>query len=719
MGAKARDATSVPPVIERFVKQLVVTYKAVCLYPPASTIPRDNAYAAVVALRDALQTEPELRLVVTKDGLTWEGTVVFPRQSAFTSFARDLYNHNLMDVRFHSGAEPKDLTSFLAVLKDDAVDVRAAGGFELRLWEQGVDAITVTLTHVTLRDAEAGAVSDSPVTMAEIDGAIAAALAGERDNRVLGRTLGDRTAVRDYLARAYAGASEDESPFGDRTVNELARLVAEMPAAERPHLLESLAQAIMDLPPDARHTLVAEHLLADARGDDAVAAVVRQLDVDEVCQVLVEGLQDSRESLEGMARAIRNLAMISIADREDVVNAAGAAMRGAGLSGEAIDEVLEMAHPSRLAVVQGAPAAAATERPPDPIFELLDLAPLQKEVIGEGDPMIDALRTEARRGITDGDVTAALVTLVNIEVRETPFGQMMSLLEDSLDLLIDRGEIEVAADVVVALIATAQNPTLSDSQRERLQRAVTRLARPHEVRAVVNALRLYPPESSEHKAAERLLDTMGSLVIEPLLDILADEPDMSARKSLVDLMAGIAADYIPEFGAHLSDSRWFVARNVVTILGSTKRSAALPYLERTLRHADSRVRRETIRALSTIHDRLSAEMLRAALADDDAQNVQLAARYLGATGEHSAIPALELVAKGEGRGNREVSARVEAIEALGRLGARESMPVLEALAGKRSIIGAARAREIRAAAESAIHRIDARDRAERRGGDEQ
>ncbi|MDA3936180.1 MAG: hypothetical protein PF636_04845, partial [Actinomycetota bacterium] len=56
-------------------------------------------------------------------------------------------------------------------------------------------------------------------------------------------------------------------------------------------------------------------------------------------------------------------------------------------------------------------------------------------------------------------------------------------------------------------------------------------------------------------------------------------------------------------------------------------------------------------------------------------------------------------------GNRDVGPRVEAIEALGVIGSRQSIAMLETLAGRRSIIGSSRTREIKAAAESAIAHI--------------
>ena len=150
------------------------------------------------------------------------------------------------------------------------------------------------------------------------------------------------------------------------------------------------------------------------------------------------------------------------------------------------------------------------------------------------------------------------------------------------------------------------------------------------------------------------------------------------------IAASLARDYVGELGHRVADKRWYFVRNVVAILGGTHSPEALPYLERTLRHGDHRVRRETIRAAAGIRDARSDEMLVAALGDDDAGNVQLAARYLGMLRIAKAAPTLEQVARAEGRGNRENGPRIEAMEALGRIGAPSSRPVLEELARQRA-----------------------------------
>ena len=81
---------------------------------------------------------------------------------------------------------------------------------------------------------------------------------------------------------------------------------------------------------------------------------------------------------------------------------------------------------------------------------------------GSVDEGLRELQEEARRGVTDGDVIMAFVTLVTVDHREQQFSAMMAMLEDSLDLLVDSGELEIAADAADALRLAADSPSLSE-----------------------------------------------------------------------------------------------------------------------------------------------------------------------------------------------------------------------------------------------------------------
>lgn len=183
------------------------------------------------------------------------------------------------------------------------------------------------------------------------------------------------------------------------------------------------------------------------------------------------------------------------------------------------------------------------------------------------------------------------------------------------------------------------------------------------------------------------------------------QPEVSppgARKALIDLISSSAHDYVPELGARLTDHRWYLVRNVVAILATVRSADVLPYLQRTLRHSDARVRRETIRGLAGIRLGMADSMLAAALSDSDAQNVQAAARYLGLVGARSSVGALEQVALGTNVGNHETPVRVEAIQTLAKLGSATSIAVMEELTRKHGLFGGGPAREIRDAALAAL-----------------
>ena len=712
MVAAPDDRPKAPPLIEQFVRLLVVANKAVMMYPPSSEIPRNAAEACAESLHEVLREVPDLRLTVTKTGLVYDGAPVFPGNKAFVDFGNELHLRMLAEVRFHAGIQGKDLIAFLSVLKQTPDEVEAGGGYEARLWELGVGTITVremrvTLVETQLTPTSAEGAEPEQSTMAAIDDALSGAASTHDFNQlVLTRLVGDPGAIRDYLEQVYeANATHAALAAVGERLSALAEVASASGDNSQLELYRALAEAISGLKAKLQRDLLVQEVLPESRNSPALAGVVRQMGFDNVCRLYAEGLSDGEIGKDELVKAIRELVLIAPAERLDIVEMARSAMLDAGMAQADVSDILEQATPARLTVSPGAPVGEA--RPADGVLTLLDLAHASRDLT-QGDAQLAALREEAAHGITDGDVVGAMVTLVGLDTRPAQFASMMLTLENSLDYLIESGAIEAAADAAVSLGESAKNPALTPEQRLRIEQAIDRFARPDNVRELARTIRVYPEGSPENDAARKLLGLLGRAALEPLLESLADEPDMAVRKSLVDLLSTMARDHVVQLGACVSDSRWYFVRNVVAILASTKSSAVLLYLERTLRHPDARVRRETIRGLSSINDRLATDMLIASLADEDAQNVQLAARYLGESDAHGAVTALEEVARGEGRGSRDTGPRVEAIEALGRLGATEAMHTLESLAGKRSLLGGGRGKELSAAATAAIAAIKAK-----------
>jgi HEAT repeat protein len=704
-----RGAERAPLAIERFVKQLLVVHKAAKLYPPASEIPLESASDLLAMLREVLREQPELRFQVTKEALLHNALPVLPESRPFQSFAREFYHRNLAEVRFHAGVTPKEVITFLRVLQEPVNEINAAGGFEQRLWDQQVDGVTVRLVSTKIVETDLHGESALPTPDEEwppsrlrIDELIDAAYgARPRDQRMLVRFAQNPRLVSRYLNELVS-----EGRGGRPLTNLIAGRVVSLAHAawteisdEQPEIFRSIAESLLSLDPEVRRSVLVERLLPESRIDEAVAAVMRQFELGELCKALVEGVGSDAVSRDGLSRAIRNLAVISLQPKEEVLSAAEGAMREAGMDEASIGSVLEGAAPSQLRM------PTATDNKPDSVENLLrlvDLAPVAAEAFDEE---ADALRAEVSDGITDGDVIVGIITLVTIERRPDMFASLMSLIEDGLGLLLEWGEYVDAAEAAGALRSLDADPTLERAQRERVVAALAALARPKFMNDVASGVRVHEPGSIEHDSCKRLILALGGLAISPLLEVLANEPDMAARKALVDMLSEMAPQHITELGEHTGDSRWYFVRNIVIILASTRNAAVLPHLNRTLRHPDARVRRETIRAVASIRDRLALAMLIAALSDDDAQNVALAARYLGNLRATEAISALIAVARGEGIGNRDHGPRVEAIEALGLLATKDAEAALLNLTRQRAILRGGRSREIAAAADAALESV--------------
>lgn len=709
------DPVKIPrtmPGVERFVKQLVITMKAVRLYPVSSSIPLENASEAVSILNEILKSHADMRLSVQKTGIVFQGAIIHEGQPAFESFARDLYNRRVSEVRFYAGTTASDILALLETLTISPLDLSNAGGVETRLWDRGVNSITVSESSTRIVESEADAESQSenddeewPSIISRIDEILAAAIQGRpRDQRILVRIVSNTQVLKGYLRESASGRGVDPAEIAaSLKIEKMARLALASSSSKRRELFRSLADAILSLDTDVRYAVIAGRLLPQSKNDEAISGVLQQMDIDEVCRILAQGAKHDSIAAAGLARAIRNLALLSQSQRHELLTSAGAAMLSAGFSPEQTEAILEEAVPARVQIlgeeVESAESGVS-------ILKLLELAPKMTLKDLAHDPSVQQLMDEARQGISDGDVVVTLAAIVAADPDDMGFASMMALLEDALGLTIERRDFRVAADVLETLAAMLAQADLAEERSTRAVDAMGRLAGIKEMAAIASATRIYDEGSEEKIACLRILELLGDSAINPLLEVLANEPDMAARKALVDLIATMVEVHLEFLGEHVTDPRWYFVRNVVIILGKTKKIEILPYLERTIRHPDARVRRETIRSLSGVRSKYAEEMLVAALDDQDTSNVRLAARYLGMVRSRIALPALQELAAGESRISREPEVRIEAIEALGKIGAAESVPLLQSLAGQRALIGGSRLRGLNAAAELALEAID-------------
>jgi HEAT repeat protein len=163
----------------------------------------------------------------------------------------------------------------------------------------------------------------------------------------------------------------------------------------------------------------------------------------------------------------------------------------------------------------------------------------------------------------------------------------------------------------------------------------------------------------------------------PLLHALAVEEDLLVRKAIVEIVTRIGRIAVPTILENLTDSRWYMVRNLVTILGILGMPDLAPHVAATLSHPDLRVKKEAIKALSRIPHPSSVTSL-CELCFFPEETVALAATAaLASKKEAEAVVALYRRAAAKPFLYPDYRLAHEAIDSLRAIGTNEAVTALE------------------------------------------
>ena len=194
----------------------------------------------------------------------------------------------------------------------------------------------------------------------------------------------------------------------------------------------------------------------------------------------------------------------------------------------------------------------------------------------------------------------------------------------------------------------------------------------------------------------------------PMMSRLAEEKQAGARKLLAEVLAkcGVAAE--PALFDFLNDDRWYVARNVIAILGEIRSQASLEYLPSFLQHEDLRVQRETIRTLTKIGGQTAIDILIKAAQSSDQDLCRQALLSLGAMRAESAVPVLRKLLQQSGWNQQTMDLKKDAIRALGEIRCKDALDDLLAIANRKRLLRRRPNEELRIAAIHALGELGER-----------
>jgi hypothetical protein len=131
-------------------------------------------------------------------------------------------------------------------------------------------------------------------------------------------------------------------------------------------------------------------------------------------------------------------------------------------------------------------------------------------------------------------------------------------------------------------------------------------------------------------------EMLDRTAIGPLVSVLGRSKTIQGRKRVISILVDLGRKDIQTLARGLYDSRWYVVRNILYILRQIGDKKAVEYLIDTVKHPDSRVRREAIKAIGELRNPLALQLLKDCLNDYDSSIRKTAVKALGNFGTETA-----------------------------------------------------------------------------------
>ena len=659
--------------VAEFVRVLALGWKNLAAYPPGHPALAGSLDLIFRRLNDLRGPGGDVVFGIARDGLIYGKEKI--DSTGAQKFAQALYTRGVALLRFETSVEPRDIETFLRLLASPPAaamrpmweELTASGVIYIHL--QPVDYTTVQVTD----DLAPKPKPESRSLWEEILRALVAGRELSKDGQeILSREVRSIEQLTELVAEFLQEASEPADVEFDPRATFGVRLTARVPGVDTP---EKIGQRVSDAiglyvsgSTPLKKQLVVQQVvqllrsLPEPMRGMVMRAVLRALATDPTAAALLRDFS-SALSRDEVLETLRYLATMT------------------KLSDHAV-RLMEMLAPIE--------KPAATPEPPTPkvIADLVHLFAEEDidrfnpedhkalltevsiripEFPGDGQGSIEQLGDRVD-SITDDalnqQLTRSLLELLSTYGSSRPPYSVLGRLQALFQLHLTSGQYVDAINLVEGMqeiALTTENPALADAIHD----AFDALSNAEMIRALIETLHGAAKESAP--TIQRLLEAMGTAATKTLLVALAEEDNRSRRRRLFDFASSLGTVIVPDAAHLLSDSRWFVVRNMILLLRSVNDRTTLPDIRKLAQHPDLRVRMEAIKTLIALEPAVPRALLEAAIHDRDPKLAETAIALVGNYGIKEGVDPLLGILRGKDWFGLRRSRRVKAIKALGEL----------------------------------------------------
>jgi hypothetical protein len=181
---------------------------------------------------------------------------------------------------------------------------------------------------------------------------------------------------------------------------------------------------------------------------------------------------------------------------------------------------------------------------------------------------------------------------------------------------------------------------------------------------------------SKYDQVTQLIRVIGRPFIDPLLDRLAVEDNMSMRRFLMDRVVAFGEAARPALVARLTDERWYVLRNIITMLRTLAPGQEVAHLRPLLNNANMKVRNEVVKSLLLAGDPVVRRQLLRDMDSNDRETQLSAINLVAGAGSVEIVRKLASKFSIGGYSTLEYEIKLACVKALAEIGNPLALPEL-------------------------------------------
>lgn len=208
------------------------------------------------------------------------------------------------------------------------------------------------------------------------------------------------------------------------------------------------------------------------------------------------------------------------------------------------------------------------------------------------------------------------------------FSEIVGFIENTIAYCIKNGDLKRASFIINSIKPIIKDKNIGEENIRTLKRIFTAINSEtfiQEIGRVIDSEAIIIEEDELIAFVKHLDKTSVPL----FMQLMGKLQSIKGRRLVIDILSIIGRFDMEALSKGLYDSRWYVVRNIISILGKIADTRAIEYLAKTLSHPDQRVRKETIKTMGGLGGHNILPYLKNALNDNDPSVRMPVVRILG------------------------------------------------------------------------------------------